>query len=425
MGGVCTQSTTTLPDPKSVLSGTQIPEWVSAAGRQLYEQSAEMAASPFPAYTGQRVATYGDAVDDQGNKIQVGMTDPRAPTFDDAQNFFNDTVIYSDAFQNSDKPLFTNPRITPAVEGYKSPPLTFDDINPEARQMLIDQGFSFDADEARPIYAQNRLTEEERKAGDLLSTGSDAYQSYLDDATNMAGTLGQGYDSATREELLGDSFSVENASPYMDIFQSSLDPAVREIERQTDRNLIADSSAAARAGAFGGSRQGLREAETITEGSRLAGDIRAQGGAQGLEFASQRFDQERAARLAAEGAQRSAFETDEASRLRATQELQGFAPLVQGLNEQAASGLITAGQAKRSLDQMALDLAYSDYVEQREYPFQMANFALGALQGVPYETRTIGLEQGQQYIQNPSVYGQTIGGLGSLASAYYLGNRNT
>ena len=178
-------------------------------------------------------------------------------------------------------------------------------------------------------------------------------------------------------------------------------------------------------GAFGGSRQGLREAETITEGSRLAGDVRRQAGAAGLEFASQRFDQERAARLAAEDAQRAAFETDEASRLRATQELQGFAPLVQGLQEQAASGLITAGQAQRQLDQMALDLAYSDYVEQREYPFQMANFALGALQGVPYETRTIGLEQGQQYVQNPSVYGQTIGGLGSLASAYYLGNRRT
>ena len=108
---------------------------------------------------------------------------------------------------------------------------------------------------------------------------------------------------------------------------------------------------------------------------------------------------------------------------RATETLQGFAPLVQGLAEQAASGLITAGQAQRTLDQQALDLAYQDYVEQREFPFQMLNFALGALQGVPYETRTIGLEQGQQYVQNPSIYGQTIGGLGSLASAYYLSQR--
>ena len=73
---------------------------------------------------------------------------------------------------------------------------------------------------------------------------------------------------------------------------------------------------------------------------------------------------------------------------------------------------------------MALDLAYADYVEQREYPFAMSNFALGSLKGVPYDTRNYGLEQGQQYIQTPSIYGQTIGGLGSLAAAYKLSTTN-
>jgi len=34
------------------------------------------------------------------------------------------------------------------------------------------------------------------------------------------------------------------------------------------------------------------------------------------------------------------------------------------------------------------------------------------------------LQQGQQYIQTPSIYGQTIGGLGSLASAYFLANKS-
>ena len=193
-------------------------------------------------------------------------------------------------------------------------------------------------------------------------------QNIFDDASAMASTLGQGYDQATREDLLGENFSMAQAQPYMDIYQSSVDPAIREIERQTQRNLMGDSASAVRAGAFGGSRQGLREAETITEGSRLAGDARAQAGARGLEFASQRFDQERAARLAAEEAMRSGFETDEASRLRATETLQGFAPLVQGLTEQAASGLITAGQARRELDQRGLDMAYGDYLEQRQYP---------------------------------------------------------
>jgi len=331
MGGMCTVQNEPLPDYTKTLTGTDIPEWVSAAGRQLYDQSAEIASQDFPGYEGARIATYGDD--------------------------------------------------------------------------------------------NNKLTDLERQGIDLLAQGNEPFQEYMDNASEMANTLGQGYDQASRKDLLGDNFSMASAKPYMDMYQSSIDPAIAEIERQTQRNLMGDSAAAARAGAFGGSRQGLREAETITEGSRLAGDARAQAGARAMEFASGRFDQERSARLAAEQARRSGYETQEAGRLRATETLQGFAPLAQGLNEQAASGMISGGQAQRQLDQQALDMAYGDYVEQRNYPQQQLNFALGALQGVPYETRTIGLEQGTQYSQSPSIYGQTLGGLGSLASAYYLGNR--
>ena len=99
---------------------------------------------------------------------------------------------------------------------------------------------------AHQFLHKTGLTEEERQAGELLSQGADAYQSYIDDATAMAGTLGQGFDSATREELLGDEFSIDAATPYMDIYQTAVDPAIREIERQTRQNLISDSAAAAR-----------------------------------------------------------------------------------------------------------------------------------------------------------------------------------
>ena len=402
MGGLCTQSVTELPDPKNVLTGTQIPEWVSAAGRQLYEQAGEMASSAFPMYSGPRIASYNGS----------------------------------------------------------------------------------------------KLTPEELAANRLLSQGTSTYQPYIDRASAMSNTLGQGYDQASRRDLLGadyrgmsrddllgqysgasrqdligtspeiNQFTIDQAQPFLDIYQGSQDAAVNEVQRQTERANIQNRATAARSGAFGGSRLGIQEGLTAGEGARAAGDLRAQAGREGLSFAAQQFeadrqaserdrqarfgaenlmrgqfdqdrqarfgaedtmrgqyDQDRAARFGAEDSRRAGFETQEAGRLRAAENLQGYAPLVQGLTEQAASGMLTAGQARRQLDQMALDLAYSDYVEQREYPFQMINFALGALQGVPYETRTIGLEQGQQYVQNPSIYGQTIGGLGSLASAYYLGNR--
>lgn len=407
MGSACTVGTTPLPDPKKVISGTDIPEWVSAAGRRLYEQSEELATQDFPEYTGPRIATYGD-------------------------------------------------------DG-------------------------------------SRLTAQEQEGRALLGQGTDTFQQYLDDASKMAGTLGGGFSSGTftganPSDIVGESFQAptfqdsntfdrtfeydqfnpDMARQYQDVFQTSVDPALEELNRQRDLRQTQNSADAIRAGAFGGSRLGLREATTDAEIARAGSDLRRQAGREGLQFATQRydtdrtfdanrfdtdrrnfeadraydrgafesdrafgagrFDADRSARFGAEDQRRAGFETgeaarlrgfetDEASRLRATEQLQGLAPLAQSLTEQAASGLLTSGQAQRQLDQRALDLAYGDYLEQRQYPQEQLNFALGALQGVPYNTRTIGLEQGMQYAQTPSIYGQTIGGLGSLASAYYLANR--
>jgi len=379
MGGFCTTTVQPLPDYSEVVTDTQLPAWVSEGGKRLFEEASSLARSPFPQYTDARIASY------DGSK----------------------------------------------------------------------------------------LTPEEQQAANLLSQGATSYQSYIDDAANMASGLGQGFDrtsradligspfqglsrdqlmgnyqGATREELLGEPFSMEQAQPYLDVFQGAQDSAVNEVQRQTELANMQNRATAARSGAFGGSRLGIQEGLTSSEGARAAGDLRAQAAAQGLQFAAGRYDQDvaqserdrqarfgaenllrsqfeqdRAARFGAEDAARSGFETEEASRLRATEALQGFAPLTQGLRDQAASGLFTAGQARRNLDQQALDMAYADYVEQRNYPQSQINYALGVLQGTPYDTRNISLTQGQQFIQSPSIYGQTLGGLGSLASAYYMSQR--
>ena len=276
--------------------------------------------------------------------------------------------------------------------------------------------------------------------------------------------IGQGldlptYSGATREELIGtpsEQFSLEQAQPFLDIYQQATDPAIREIEQQAISAANQARARAATGGAFGGSRLGLVEGTIAGDAASAAGDARAQAAREGLSFAAQQFDadraqaerdraarfqaeaaargqfvsdrealmsqseRDRAARFAAESAGRAGFETEQAANLRRAEQLQSFAPLVQGLQEQAASGMLSAGEARRQLDQMALDLAYADFVEQRQAPFSRLNFALGALKGIPYEQTQFSLSQGQQYVQSPSIYGQTLGGLGSLASAYYM-----
>jgi len=269
-------------------------------------------------------------------------------------------------------------------------------------------------------YDGSKLTPDEQRAQEMLREGAEDYKQYLDASYDMAGQLGQGYDPTSREDLIGGEFSIEQAQPFLDIYQSAQDASIEEIQRQTARQNAQNRATAARSGAFGGSRLGIQEALTQSEGARGAADLRAQAAAQGLQFAGQRFDADREARFGAEDRARSAFETEEASRLRATEALQGFAPLSQALRDQAATGLFTSGQAQRELDQRALDMAYADYVEQRQYPYDQINYALGVLQGTPYDTRNISLTQGQQFIQSPSIYGQTIGGLGALGSAYFM-----
>jgi hypothetical protein len=335
MGNYCTASATPLPESSSMIEGTGMPEWVSAAGKELYEQSRGLAQSPYPAYTGQRIATYTD---------------------------------------------------------------------PETGEV-------------------SKLTPDEQMAAQILRDGATSYQPFIEKAEESAETLGKGYDKMTREELLGDPFSIKTAQPFLDIYQSAADPAVRDANIAiADQLNLARSKAATGGGGFG-SRLALLESSTMGEGAKAVGDIRAAAAKEGLGFAAGRFDADRDARFSAEDTARAAYETEEAARLAKTDQYKEFAPLVQGLQEQAASGLLTAGEAERQLDQAALDLAFADYMDQRQYPQDMLNFALGTLQGVPYDTSGTSTTSGTGYLQQPSIYGQALGGLGALASAYYLNKR--
>ena len=387
MGSFCTPSYSELPSSGEVVEGTEIPAWVAAAGRTTFERAAELANSPYPLYEGARTATFGG----------------------------------------------------------------------------------------------DRRTEEERMGADILKRGAESYMPYMNRAGEVADTLGGGYDSmsssellgdpfqgasredllgnyqgATREELLGDPFSLDSAQPYMDIYQDAMNPAVREIEEQTMR---AQNEARARASTGGGgfgSRLGIMEATTAGEGAQAAGDLRAQAAREGLGFAAGRYDTDRQARAATEqqmrgqfeqdrsarfgadaalrgqydtdrqarfganDAARSTFETEESSRINQMNAYQGMAPLVQDLQTQAAAGLITSGEARRQLDQQALDLAYADYVDMKMYPQEMLNFSLGALSGTPYNTINRSYTTGSQMSANPSLYGQALAGMGGLYSAYKM-----
>jgi len=380
MGAFCVPSYTELPSASETVSGTDIPEWMSTAGRAIFESAANIAGQEQPLYTGERLKRY-----DGGAKL------------------------------------------SPA----------------------------------------------EQQAQQILMEGATSYQPFMDEASRIAGTLGQGYAGMTRQELLGDPyqgatreellgtsnqellgdpFTLETAQPFLDIYQGAVDPAVRQLQDQILQQQSQARATAARGGGGFGSRLGIMEATLGAEGAQRQADLRARAAQEGLGFAASRFDADRSARLQAADADRAGrfqaedvmrsqydrdrgarfdaetaaqrqFETEESARLSQLGAYQQLAPQIQSLQAQVAQGLMTTGQAQRQLDQRALDLAYADYLDQTQRPMEMVNFALGALQGVPYGTRNYSLQMGSQFQQNPDVYGQTLAGVGSLASLYKLGNR--
>jgi hypothetical protein len=446
MGGFCTPTYTPLPSSGETVEGTEIPSWVAAAGRTLFERSAELANSDYPLYTGARTATYTDGsnltdAERQGMGILTSGAENYMPYMNKASDIAGTLGRGYDAMSSSE--LMGDP-YSGASRGYLE--------------------------------------------GNFKGLSSDELLGNYQGATREE-LLGN-YQGATREELLGDPFNLSSAQPYMDIYQSSMDPAVREIEKQTLQAQNQARATAARGGSFGGSRLGIIEGTAAGEGSRAAGDLRAQAAKEGLGFAAGRFDTDRAARAATEntmrnrftqdqqsrfgaedvmrgqfmedrqgrmsvedtrraqaesdraarfgaedvmygrygdqraarfGAQeamRTGFETDEASRIAQMNAYQNMAPLISDLQNQAAAGLISVGEAQRQLDQRALDLAYADYIDQKEYPYEQLNFAMGALSGTPYNKINRGYNMSTTMAANPSVYAQTIAGLGGLGSAY-------
>jgi len=329
MGGFCTPSYSELPSASSTVAGTEIPEWVAAAGREAFSVASNIASESYPLY-----------------QDEAGMAIPRIAEMTDLER-----------------------------TGYKG-----------------------------------------------LEEGAEDYLTYFNDASTVADTLGAGYGAMTEEELLGEDFSLSSAQPYIDIYDSAMDPAIREIEEQTLRAQNAARARASTGGGGFGSRLGLVEATTAGEGIQAAGDLRAQAAREGLNFAANRFDTEREARFGADTQARQGYETDEASRIQQMEAYQGMAPLIQDLQRQAAAGLIGAGEAERMLDQQALDIAYADFLDQKMYPQEQLNFALGALSGTPYNSINRSYTSGTQMSSNPSLFGQTLAGMGGLYSAYKMAN---
>jgi hypothetical protein len=237
-------------------------------------------------------------------------------------------------------------------------------------------------------------------------------------------------------------------SPYM---QNVVDIQKREAQRQADIAGTQRGAEAVRAGAFGGSRQAIMEAEAQRNLAQQMGDIQARGSQAAYEQAAQQFqtDEQRnlamqqsniqaqlqaalanqqtglAASLANQAKNLEAQQLSEQSRqfgadlgLRGLQTaLQGSSQLGQlaGTQFGQAKDIVgmqaTAGAERQAQQQRKLTQDYEDFLAQKKFPYQQAQFAQEMLRGMPMSsTESIYRAPPSPYAQAGGLFAQYMGG---------------
>lgn len=252
-------------------------------------------------------------------------------------------------------------------------------------------------------------------------------------------------------------FGPQQAASYMSPFLSAaLEPQMREAVTSARRSQVAQDLGSARQGSYGGSRQLLASMERERNLQQQMGDIQARGLQAGFESAQGQFNTEQGLRqqtgmnnlqallgVQQLGAQTGleALRANQAANLQAQQmreqsrqfgaqqALAGYGQAGQsaqtlaniGTNRQQSdiSRLNTQQQTaaqNQALQQQYLDMAYQDFLRQRDYPLEMLQQYSSLLRGVPVTPNTVSTT----YAPQPGIAQQLLGtGLGA-ASLYNM-----
>ena len=187
--------------------------------------------------------------------------------------------------------------------------------------------------------------------------------------------------------------------PFMSPFQQGVtDIALREARRQGDIQRNQLDSQATKAGAFGGSRAALEQAEAERNIQQNLGDIQATGSQRAYDSALAQlgFDRDAAARAAPQ-----------------------MGALGTGLQTVTTSGLKEAelaSERNRAERQGALDIAYQDFLTQRQYPMAQASGLQSLLTGASVPGSSLSTTFGQPPSVGGQVAGAALAGLGALGS---------
>lgn len=236
-----------------------------------------------------------------------------------------------------------------------------------------------------------------------LGTGTNLATAAGIGALGMAGS----YDPYQTGQFTGNT-AAQYMSPYM---QNVTDIEKREAQRQSDIAGVGRSAQFTRAGAFGGGRQAIMDAEAKRNLAQQMGDIQAKGSQAAFQQGADQFNREQQLReqsrqygagLGMQGLQTATQAAGQLGQLGQQQFAQGMD--INKLQQQY-------GTQQQSQVQNILSSQYQDFLNARQYPYQQLGFMSDILRGLP-----LSQHYSQTYQQPPSMMGQLAGiGMGAYA----------
>lgn len=245
----------------------------------------------------------------------------------------------------------------------------------------------------------------------------DPLSPYQQQGAGMIGQAGQQLMDAGNQR-----FDQSQADFYMSPYQQSvIDIQKRELQRDYDKQMPVMDAAAVRAGAFGGDRQAILQSEAQRNLNQQLSDIQAQGSQSAFTNAQGQFNADMGRQ---QGALNSAVGAGSAignigqqgvgnqmsmfgQQNQALGTAGGLGNTLAGIgqmgfqNQLATNqGLLGIGNQQQNLTQAGNDVGYQNFLDQRNHPYQQAQFMQQGMQGLPMtQTSTANVSQAPSLAQ--------------------------
>lgn len=240
-------------------------------------------------------------------------------------------------------------------------------------------------------------------------------------AANQALGAGAGFSPG---QFSGGTFDQNAATQYMNPYmQSVVENQQREAQRTADIAGTQRNAQAVGAGAFGGSRQAIMDAEAARNLALQKGDIQAQGLNQAYQQAQAQFNADQARNMQAQQLGEQSRQYGAGLGVQGAQTaLQGASTLGNIGNQQFGQQKDVSGlqylygtaQQQNQNAQNAVD--YQNFQAAQNYPKEMLAFRSNMLNGLPMQSQT-----STQNTPDPSALSQGIGLLGAIGSFFAKG----